>query len=195
MGQPPKEILFVSDVVAELNAARTAGFQVALSVRPGNAPQTIDVTVPRVERLTDILPVPAADRFKATQRRQRPWTLWFVACWLLTNVPVLFGLHLPRAAYATIEALIWIGFYWVPPRPRIGLIGYVLGIVALICAAWAAPEWLLARDVSPLTYGVIAAGGLAIFLELLQPKLGKYRRYGWVAALAVGLLVWMTSGD
>src|SRR4029453_12525273 len=35
---PPDEVLFLSDVVAELDAARTAGLQTALVVRPGNAP-------------------------------------------------------------------------------------------------------------------------------------------------------------
>lgn len=34
---PPGDILFLSDVVAELDAARTAGMQTALCVRPGNA--------------------------------------------------------------------------------------------------------------------------------------------------------------
>jgi enolase-phosphatase E1 len=33
----PSAILFISDVTAELSAARSAGFQVLLSVRPGNA--------------------------------------------------------------------------------------------------------------------------------------------------------------
>jgi enolase-phosphatase E1 len=33
----PAEILFLSDIVAELDAARTAGMQTALVVRPGNA--------------------------------------------------------------------------------------------------------------------------------------------------------------
>jgi enolase-phosphatase E1 len=37
MGMPPQEILFISDVVAELDAARTAGMQTALALRPGNA--------------------------------------------------------------------------------------------------------------------------------------------------------------
>jgi enolase-phosphatase E1 len=32
-------ILFVSDVAAELDAARAAGMQTAMAVRPGNAPQ------------------------------------------------------------------------------------------------------------------------------------------------------------
>lgn len=35
----PNEILFVSDVVAELAAAREAGMKTALSIRPGNQPQ------------------------------------------------------------------------------------------------------------------------------------------------------------
>jgi enolase-phosphatase E1 len=35
---PPDEVLFLSDIVAELDAARTAGLQTALVVRPGNAP-------------------------------------------------------------------------------------------------------------------------------------------------------------
>jgi enolase-phosphatase E1 len=36
-GLPPEEILFLSDVVAELDAAREAGSKTALVVRPGNA--------------------------------------------------------------------------------------------------------------------------------------------------------------
>ena len=39
MGHAPGRILFISDVVAELSAARAAGLQVVLSLRPGNAPQ------------------------------------------------------------------------------------------------------------------------------------------------------------
>lgn len=35
---PPSEIVFLSDVVAELDAARAAGMQTVLVVRPGNAP-------------------------------------------------------------------------------------------------------------------------------------------------------------
>lgn len=37
MGYPPGEILFVSDLTAELNAAREAGMATAKFVRPGNA--------------------------------------------------------------------------------------------------------------------------------------------------------------
>lgn len=36
----PGEILFISDVVAELLAAREAGMKTVLSIRPGNQPQT-----------------------------------------------------------------------------------------------------------------------------------------------------------
>jgi enolase-phosphatase E1 len=35
----PKQILFISDVTAELDAARKAGYATLLSVRPGNRPQ------------------------------------------------------------------------------------------------------------------------------------------------------------
>jgi len=40
----PGEILFVSDIIAEIDAARDAGFSTALAVRPGNAPIETDVT-------------------------------------------------------------------------------------------------------------------------------------------------------
>jgi len=39
-GCAPGEILFVSDVVRELDAARKAGMQTALCIRPGNQPQS-----------------------------------------------------------------------------------------------------------------------------------------------------------
>lgn len=39
MNLPPNEILFISDVVAELEAATAAGMQTRLSIRPGNQPQ------------------------------------------------------------------------------------------------------------------------------------------------------------
>jgi len=38
-GLPPDEILFVSDLADELNAAQTAGMRTALAIRPGNKPQ------------------------------------------------------------------------------------------------------------------------------------------------------------
>jgi enolase-phosphatase E1 len=39
MACEPKDVVFVSDVVMELEAARTAGMAALLCVRPGNAPQ------------------------------------------------------------------------------------------------------------------------------------------------------------
>jgi enolase-phosphatase E1 len=39
LGEVPQDILFVSDVVAELDAAREAGYDTRLCVRPGNRPQ------------------------------------------------------------------------------------------------------------------------------------------------------------
>jgi enolase-phosphatase E1 len=39
MDLKPSEILFVSDVVAELEAAKEAGMKTLLSIRPGNSPQ------------------------------------------------------------------------------------------------------------------------------------------------------------
>ena len=38
-GVAPVEVLFISDVVAELDAARAAGMRTALAARPGNPPQ------------------------------------------------------------------------------------------------------------------------------------------------------------
>jgi len=38
MGLEPRQILFISDVVSELNAASEAGMETLLSIRPGNAP-------------------------------------------------------------------------------------------------------------------------------------------------------------
>jgi enolase-phosphatase E1 len=39
MGFPPQEILFMSDIVAELDAANETGMKTILSIRPGNSPQ------------------------------------------------------------------------------------------------------------------------------------------------------------
>jgi enolase-phosphatase E1 len=39
LGCEPRQVLFISDVTAELVAARTAGLQTRLSIRPGNPPQ------------------------------------------------------------------------------------------------------------------------------------------------------------
>jgi enolase-phosphatase E1 len=40
--QQPQEVIFFSDVVAELDAAQMAGMQTVLCVRPGNAPQSAE---------------------------------------------------------------------------------------------------------------------------------------------------------
>lgn len=41
-GYQPSEILFVSDVIGELQAAKSAGLKVVLSIRPGNKPVPAD---------------------------------------------------------------------------------------------------------------------------------------------------------
>jgi 2,3-diketo-5-methylthio-1-phosphopentane phosphatase len=51
----PDRILFVSDVTAELDAARSAGCQVLLCVRPGNRPQP-DHLYTAISSLEEILP-------------------------------------------------------------------------------------------------------------------------------------------
>ncbi len=52
MKLPPQEILFISDVVAELDAANKAGMKTILSIRPGNAPQ--DTEYPSVRSFDEI---------------------------------------------------------------------------------------------------------------------------------------------
>jgi enolase-phosphatase E1 len=49
----PGEILFVSDVTGELDAARAAGMRTAMAVRPGNQPQA-DAGHPVVRSLLDL---------------------------------------------------------------------------------------------------------------------------------------------
>lgn len=51
MGARPDQILFVSDMSAELDAAAAAGFATALAVRPGNRPVAPQSAHPRIERL------------------------------------------------------------------------------------------------------------------------------------------------
>lgn len=53
-GTPADEILFFSDVVAELDAAREAGMRTALTVRPGNAPIEEDHSHPIVHTFDGI---------------------------------------------------------------------------------------------------------------------------------------------
>jgi enolase-phosphatase E1 len=47
LGREPPAVLFLSDVIAELNAARAAGLQTALCVRAGAAPAPADHPVVR----------------------------------------------------------------------------------------------------------------------------------------------------
>jgi enolase-phosphatase E1 len=47
-GLPPAEIMFVSDIAAELQAAHAAGLRTCASVRPGNAPLPPDFELPCV---------------------------------------------------------------------------------------------------------------------------------------------------
>jgi enolase-phosphatase E1 len=53
---PPSAILFISDVVAELDAARAAGLQTALCIRPGNARQDNPTAKPHptIETFSDV---------------------------------------------------------------------------------------------------------------------------------------------
>ncbi|HET9269534.1 MAG TPA: acireductone synthase, partial [Vicinamibacterales bacterium] len=54
LGRPSTEILFVSDVMLELKAAREAGMGIVLSMRPGNPPQTYADTVESITSLDQI---------------------------------------------------------------------------------------------------------------------------------------------
>lgn len=54
LGIEAQEIVFISDVVGELEAAREAGMKTLLSVRPGNAPQESDQTFDRITGFTEL---------------------------------------------------------------------------------------------------------------------------------------------
>ena len=54
MQLPPAEILFLSDIQAELHAAREAGMGTGLSVRPGNAPES-PVMHPTITNFSQII--------------------------------------------------------------------------------------------------------------------------------------------
>ena len=53
-GVPAEQLLFLSDAVAELDAARRAGFQTGLVQRPGNAPLPPHVTHPVISSFAEI---------------------------------------------------------------------------------------------------------------------------------------------
>ncbi len=61
----PSRILFLSDVAEELTAARQSGFAVALAVRPGNAPISSELPVPRIARFDELLITSPRDREQA----------------------------------------------------------------------------------------------------------------------------------
>jgi enolase-phosphatase E1 len=54
MKLPPAEILFVSDVIEELDAAHEAGLKVLLSIRPGNAEQDNGKRYPEIRGFDQI---------------------------------------------------------------------------------------------------------------------------------------------
>ncbi len=56
VGVPPAAILFLSDVPAELDAARAAGLQTALCLRPGNAPVPPGHGHPAIHSFAEIVP-------------------------------------------------------------------------------------------------------------------------------------------
>ena len=55
VGIQPGEILFVSDVVTEVAAAREAGMKTALSIRPGNQPQDSREEYPIIHNFDEIV--------------------------------------------------------------------------------------------------------------------------------------------
>ena len=52
---PPEEIVFISDVIAELNAAHAAGLQGILSLRPGNRPQSPSDLFKTIHTFTELV--------------------------------------------------------------------------------------------------------------------------------------------
>jgi enolase-phosphatase E1 len=59
-GCPAPEILFISDVIAELDAAVDAGMATALSIRPGNAPVEAGHPHPEIHTFTEVEAVVAS---------------------------------------------------------------------------------------------------------------------------------------
>ena len=56
LGRRPPEILFISDVGSELAAARSVGYQTALSIRPGNPAQQVDAGTAMIHRFDEVTP-------------------------------------------------------------------------------------------------------------------------------------------
>lgn len=55
LGLPATAILFVSDIVTELEAAREAGMQTRLAIRPGNKPQDDPDRFEKIRRLDQVI--------------------------------------------------------------------------------------------------------------------------------------------
>ena len=55
LDRAPAEALFISDVIAELEAARLAGMKTLLCVRPGNQPQTLPHTHPSIQTFAELV--------------------------------------------------------------------------------------------------------------------------------------------
>jgi len=55
MNLPSKQIIFISDVIDELDAAHEAGMKVLLSIRPGNGPQDNAKQYPEIHSFDRIL--------------------------------------------------------------------------------------------------------------------------------------------
>jgi enolase-phosphatase E1 len=54
LGRQPHEVLFISDVARELDAARAAGLAVVLSVRPGNPPQPSPAAYDSIQTFAEV---------------------------------------------------------------------------------------------------------------------------------------------
>lgn len=55
-GLPASEILFISDIAAELVAASAAGLQTRASVRPGNTPLPTDFSIEQIDSFAEVHP-------------------------------------------------------------------------------------------------------------------------------------------
>ena len=54
LDQAPAQVVFISDVIVELEAARSAGMKTLLCVRPGSHPQTLTHTHPSIRTFAEI---------------------------------------------------------------------------------------------------------------------------------------------
>jgi enolase-phosphatase E1 len=184
----PAEILFVSDVSAELEAARAAGLSVALSVRPGNSPQTIDASVPRVASFAEIEVSSFAERLQAS--RMGP----FVLLWVVLAVGTSFAGGYPwaRSARWWADLVLWLAWYWVPPRPRLDFVMFTVVSVGLWYVVWPGDSalWLGGLMPLPWLFGVVSFTGAVVMFAIARPKFRSFDAKpwrGWAVAAAIGL--------